>query len=96
MRAVVAEIALGAVAGLHAIGADERSGGGVMHHEMIADQVEAVAVQTRGVGILQTLSQFTVEDLIAEALAGDQVVHAFGEGETEQGSGFCEALAVLE
>jgi hypothetical protein len=48
------------------------------------------------VRMCKALAHLAVEDLVAETLAGDDVVHVLRQGETEERSGSCEALAVLE
>ena len=96
LLAVIAEIAFGAIAGLHAVGAYERASGGIVDHEVIADQVEAIAVEARGVGVHQALSEFAVEYFVTQALAGDEVVHILRQRKAKEGSGFCEAFAVFD
>ena len=84
LLAVVAEVALGAIAGLHAVGADELVGGGVVDHEVVADQIEGVAVEAGAVGVEEAFAEFAVEDEVAEALAGLEILDRLREGETEQ------------
>ena len=96
LRTVIAEVALGAIAGLHAVGAYQHAGGGVAHHEVVADDVEAIAVEACGVGVRKAFAEFAVEYLIAEALAGDEVVHILCERKAEERSRFSEAFAVFD
>ncbi len=48
LLAVIAEIALGAIAGLHTVGADQGAGGGIVDHQVVADEVEAVLIEAGG------------------------------------------------
>jgi hypothetical protein len=45
--------------------------GGVVHHQVVAEDVEAVVVESSCVRIHEALAQFAVKDQVAKALAGD-------------------------
>lgn len=96
LLAVIAEIAFGAIAGLHAVGAYERASDGIVDHEVIADQVEAVAVEAGGVGVQEAFAELAVEYFVTQALAGDEVVHILRQGKAKERSGLCEAFAVFD
>jgi hypothetical protein len=49
-----------------------------MDHEVVADNIEAVAVQAGCVGVQETFAELTVEYLVAEVLARDEVVDILG------------------
>jgi hypothetical protein len=85
--AVIAKVALGAIAALHAVGAGELAGGGIMDHEVVADEVEAVAVETSARGTVQSLAELAIKNLVAEALAFDDVFERLGHADTEEVGG---------
>ena len=45
LLAVVAQVALGAIPALHAVGPGQFPRGSVIHHQVVADKIEAVAVE---------------------------------------------------
>jgi hypothetical protein len=82
--AVIAEVALGAIAALHAVGAGEPAGGGIVDHEVVADKIEAVAVEAGPRGAVQSLAKLAIKNLIAQALAFDDVFERLGHPYTEE------------
>ena len=93
--AVIAEVAFGAVAGLHAVSADKEARACVSDHQMVADEIELVAIEAGSRGDVQAFSQLTIEDQVAQPLAGDQVIEAFGQTHTKEGcdgEGICAAV----
>jgi len=70
----------------------EEAGADAIRDAVEIDQGEKIDGAERRV---ETFSQFAIEDLVAEALAGGEVVYILREGETEERSGSIEALAVL-
>ena len=85
--AVVAQVAFGAVAGLHAVGADEFVRDGVVNHQVIADEIEFVAVESPAVGGGESFPEFTIEDQITQALAFDDIFHGKGHAHTKLAGG---------
>jgi hypothetical protein len=85
--AVIAEIALGAIAALHAVGAGQLAGGRVMHHQVVADKIEAVAVEASARGTVESFAKLAIKNLIAEALAFDDVFERLGHADTEEAGG---------
>lgn len=59
----------------------------VSNHQMVADEIELVAVEAGSGGNVQAFTQFTIEDQIAEALAGDEIVEAFRHSDAKERSG---------
>ncbi len=83
---VVAEVAFGAVSALHAVGSGQPSGGHVLHHQMVADEieaVEAVAVQSYFGGGVQSLPQLAIKNQITQPLALDNVFQRLGHANPE-------------
>ena len=109
LLAVVAEVALGAVAALHAVGSGQLISDGIVHHQVVADEIEAVAVQSCLGGGVQSLPQLAVENQITQPLALDNVFQRLGHANPEtfrcgdgisaivnQDSGFWHASSVKQ
>jgi hypothetical protein len=95
LLAVIAEIAFGAVPGLHPVRADQPARRNVANHQVIADPVKPVAVQATTVGVRQTLAHFAIEHQVSQALAFRQVGHRLRERNMKQGAGRDRTVAVL-
>src|SRR6266481_5220572 len=78
-----AEVALGAVSALHAVGSGQPSGARVLHHQMVADEIEAVAVQSYFGGGVQSLLQLAIKNQITQPLALDNVFQRLGHANPE-------------
>jgi hypothetical protein len=64
---------------------------------MVADEIELVAVEAGSGGDVQAFAQFTIEDQVAQALAGDEIVEAFRHSDAkERGGGERISAAVLQ
>ena len=95
--AVIAEIAFGAIATLHAIGADKFSGAGVVDHQMVADEIETVAIEAGLPRSVQAFAKLTVEDKIAKTLALDDIVEGLRQTHAEEiGGGERVTAAVFQ
>jgi len=62
------DVALGHLARLHAVGADDRPGRVLGDDQVVADRVEPVLVEPGGMGLLEPLAQLQVEHLEAQPL----------------------------
>lgn len=94
---VIAQISFGAVAGLHSVGSDQLARARIVNHQVIADEVELVAVEAGSRGGVKPFAQFTIEDQVTQALAGDEVVERFGQSDAkERSAGEGISAAVLQ
>src|SRR5580693_5351223 len=78
LLAIISEISFGAEATLHAIGPDQFAGEGIANHQMVADEIVAVAIEADRAGACQPLAQLAIKDQIAQALAIDQILERLG------------------
>src|SRR5260370_37882391 len=93
--AIIAKVSLGAVAALHAVGAGEFARGRVVHHQVVADKVEAVAVEAGARGAVQPLPKLAIKYLIAQALAFDDVFQCLRHPHAEEVGGGKGITAVV-
>jgi len=83
--AVIAEILRGGFTGLQAIGADELGSIEVADHEVVAERIEGIDVQTGALGSGKAFAQFKIEDEKAEALTLFQILRGLRKGDAEEG-----------
>src|SRR5580704_3033410 len=80
LLAVISEIPFGAEATLHAIGPDQLARTGFANHQMVADEIVAVAIEAHACGGSQPFAQLAVKDQIAQTLAIEQIPERLGHG----------------
>ena len=90
---VIPEVSFGAIAALHAIGSDEHARACVGDHQMVADEIELVAIEAGSHRNVEAFAQLAIEDQVAQALAGDQIVKAFRQPHPEERGGGNRILA---
>jgi hypothetical protein len=66
-----------------------------MHHKVIANQVEAIAIEPATLRVRQPLTQLAVKHQVAQALAQPEVLHGLRQRKPKQRRGGRETLAVL-
>ncbi len=93
--AVVAQIPFSTIPALHAVRSGELPGGRVMHHQVVADEIEPVAVQPRPGRAVQPFTKFAIENQIAQPLACDDIWQRFSHPHAEQIGGGEWILAVV-
>jgi hypothetical protein len=71
--AIVAEISFSAIAALHAIRSGQFPRGCVMHHQVVADKIEAVAIETSPGRTVESLPKLAIKNQIAQPLALDDI-----------------------
>jgi hypothetical protein len=67
-----------------------------MHHQMVADEVKLIAIQTRFGGAIQSLAKLTIENKIAESLAFHDVFQSLRHAHTEKAGSGKGILAVVQ
>src|SRR5260370_15017402 len=71
--AVVTEVSSGAVPALHTVRSCQLPGGRVTHHQVVADKIEAVAVEPCTGRAVEPLSKLAIKNQIAQPLAFDDI-----------------------
>ena len=66
---VVSKISLGSISRLHPIGPDQHTGRNIAHHQVVADPVESVSIQSGALRRRKSFAKFAIEDLKSKALA---------------------------
>jgi hypothetical protein len=51
----------------------------MLHYQVVADRIERVGVQARGVGCFETFVKFKIEDLVPQRLGGANFGRIAGE-----------------
>jgi hypothetical protein len=78
LLAVIPEIPLGAETALHAVCANQLTSANIPDHQLVADEIVAIAIEAEAGGAVQTLAELAIKNQVAETLAGDQVFERFG------------------
>ncbi len=91
---VIAQVSLRAIAALHAIRSSQFPSGCLVHHQMVADKIEGVAVEPTLGRAVETLSKLAIENQTAQPLAFDDIFQCLRHPGTEE-NGFGKRISAV-